>query len=232
MVAVSNRENSVTLLTFTIKKKIGKSLIVTPTLPSHKALRLQGHYLKEPVDKGFPSIVYDEGTVKTKPLPKGPHGDKESKGFKPPTDMELFNHLSLLFSDEELIKESEKDVFEVRDEMDEDIYHTNEEETQSLSPTKNSLNHLTHKILNQTLTLLALYTRLTKDQWEKHKEAAASYADLKSEIKGFHDGAYKVHRGSLKVIQDAVKEDPALNKKFLEATEAYTENSINLTKLL
>nr|GEZ95811.1 hypothetical protein [Tanacetum cinerariifolium] len=37
---------------------------------------------------------------------------------------------------------------------------------------------------------------LTKDQWEKHKEAAASYADLKSEIKGFNDDAYKVYKGT------------------------------------
>nr|GEV77292.1 hypothetical protein [Tanacetum cinerariifolium] len=92
------------------------------------------------------------------------------------------------------------------------------------------------------------------------KEAAASYADLKSEIKGFNDDAYKVYKGtmpafstyekllvkfqawygkdadkilgSLKVIQDAVKEDPALNKKVIEATEAYIKNSTNLTELL
>ncbi|GJV51372.1 hypothetical protein Tco_1447113 [Tanacetum coccineum] len=31
---------------------------------------------------------------------------------------------------------------------------------------------------------------------------------------------------------DAVKDDSALNKKVLEATEAYTQNSTNLTELL
>ncbi|GKB84300.1 hypothetical protein Tco_0956572 [Tanacetum coccineum] len=36
----------------------------------------------------------------------------------------------------------------------------------------------------------------------------------------------------LKVVQEAVKEDPALNKKVLEATEAYTSNSHNITELL
>ncbi|GKD67640.1 hypothetical protein Tco_1321730 [Tanacetum coccineum] len=36
----------------------------------------------------------------------------------------------------------------------------------------------------------------------------------------------------LKAVQDAVKEDPALNKKVLEATEAYTANSNNITELL
>ncbi|GKA78239.1 hypothetical protein Tco_0784776 [Tanacetum coccineum] len=37
---------------------------------------------------------------------------------------------------------------------------------------------------------------------------------------------------TLKAIQDAVKEDPALNKKVIEATEAYTKNSIHLTERL
>ncbi|GJV49548.1 hypothetical protein Tco_1439760 [Tanacetum coccineum] len=39
-------------------------------------------------DKGLPSTVSDEGTVKTTSLPKGPYGDKNSEGFKPPADME------------------------------------------------------------------------------------------------------------------------------------------------
>ncbi|GKA13711.1 hypothetical protein Tco_0693357, partial [Tanacetum coccineum] len=37
---------------------------------------------------GLPFTVSDEGTVKTKPLLEGPHGDKDSNEFKPPADME------------------------------------------------------------------------------------------------------------------------------------------------
>nr|GFB71724.1 hypothetical protein [Tanacetum cinerariifolium] len=37
---------------------------------------------------------------------------------------------------------------------------------------------------------------------------------------------------TLKSIQDAVKEDPVLNKKVIEAIEAYTKNSSHLTELL
>ncbi|GKG60293.1 hypothetical protein Tco_0611894, partial [Tanacetum coccineum] len=33
-------------------------------------------------------------------------------------------------------------------------------------------------------------------------------------------------------VQNAIKEDPALNKKVLEAVDAYTENSTNLTELI
>nr|GEW12250.1 hypothetical protein [Tanacetum cinerariifolium] len=92
----------------------------------------------------------------------------------------------------------EDDVFETRDEIDEDIHHTDEEETQR--------------------------------SMGKHEEAAASYADLKSEIKGFHDAAYKVYKG----IEATFSTYEKLLVKFRAhyATEAYRKNSINLTELL
>ncbi|GKC79052.1 hypothetical protein Tco_1129826 [Tanacetum coccineum] len=37
---------------------------------------------------------------------------------------------------------------------------------------------------------------------------------------------------TLRVVQEAVKDDPALNKKVIKATEAYIKNSTNLTELL
>ncbi|GKD24272.1 hypothetical protein Tco_1230486, partial [Tanacetum coccineum] len=37
---------------------------------------------------------------------------------------------------------------------------------------------------------------------------------------------------TLKVIQNAIKDDPALNKKVIKATKAYTKNSTALTELL
>ncbi|GJU25374.1 hypothetical protein Tco_1163995 [Tanacetum coccineum] len=43
---------------------------------------------KQPIDTGLPSTVSDEGAVKTTPLPKRPHGDKDSEGLKPLADME------------------------------------------------------------------------------------------------------------------------------------------------
>nr|GEZ13655.1 hypothetical protein [Tanacetum cinerariifolium] len=48
----------------------------------------------QPMDKGLPFMVSDEGTVKTTPCPEGPCGDKDSEGLKPPADMEpLTNHV-------------------------------------------------------------------------------------------------------------------------------------------
>ncbi|GKD10654.1 hypothetical protein Tco_1190339 [Tanacetum coccineum] len=119
----------------------------------------------QPADKELPSMIFDECTVKTTPLPEGPHGDKDSDEFKPPPDMEPLTTLvvdpsgtdakyhadqtqparlryrsltkkALLLSDDELMKESEDEVFEAGDEMDEDIHHTYDEETQSPSPNK------------------------------------------------------------------------------------------------
>nr|GEU34094.1 retrovirus-related Pol polyprotein from transposon TNT 1-94 [Tanacetum cinerariifolium] len=42
----------------------------------------------QPVDKGLPSTISDEGSAKTTSLPEGLCGDKDSEGMKPPVDME------------------------------------------------------------------------------------------------------------------------------------------------
>ncbi|GJT48487.1 hypothetical protein Tco_0974644 [Tanacetum coccineum] len=300
-----------------------KTQLVSSGQTAHPKIQRETHnplVNVHPTDKGLPSTVSDEGIGKTKPLPEGSYGYKDSEGFKPPADMEpSTTHVAdlsetdakyqvdqtqstrlrywsltknkgklsyewelgnqplilsttvdvqaILLSDEELMEESEDDVFEAGDEMDEDIHHTNEEETQSPSPNieQPELSHvhettesdsgsscpevlkrydnvlpLTERQLVQYLLKVsqALYNRLTEDQWEKHEEAAASYVDLKSEIEGFHDTAYKYGKdvekilGSLKFIQDAVKEDPILNKKVIKATEVCIKNSTNLTELL
>ncbi|GKF44187.1 hypothetical protein Tco_0130739, partial [Tanacetum coccineum] len=41
-----------------------------------------------PADKGLSFTVSDKGVAKTTPSPKGPRGDKDSEGLKPPADME------------------------------------------------------------------------------------------------------------------------------------------------
>ncbi|GJY70680.1 hypothetical protein Tco_0474383 [Tanacetum coccineum] len=163
-------------------------------------------------------------------------------------------------SDEELIEECEVEVFKAGDDMDEDIHHTDEEETKSPLPNKDQPKSSHAQDTKSDYNSSCPEALKKNDHWEKHEEATASYADLKNEIEGFHDAAYKVHKGteaafntyekllvkfqaqygkdakkilgSLKVIQDAVKEDPALNKKVIKATKAYTKNSTNLTKLL
>ncbi|GKE74105.1 hypothetical protein Tco_1536146 [Tanacetum coccineum] len=82
-------------------------------------------------------------------------------------------------------------------------FHTTEE-AQSPPPKKEHMNLLMpKKLMNLILTHpLVLYDKLTEDKWDKHVEAVASYVDLKN----------------------AVKEDPALNKKVLEATKSSVES--------
>ncbi|GKB57828.1 hypothetical protein Tco_0914014 [Tanacetum coccineum] len=129
---------------------------------------------------------------------------KTSSGVEPDSQTLLLTTTAdvqaLLLSDEDLMKESEDDVFEAEDEMDEDIHHTDEEETQSPSPNKDQpeLSHAqdTESNFNSSYPeALKKYDNILP-LIEIQLEAAASYADLKSEIEGFHDAAYKVHKGT------------------------------------
>ncbi|GJT39053.1 hypothetical protein Tco_0938918 [Tanacetum coccineum] len=288
MIVVNNLETLVSPLLFTRKKKKGKSQTVSKPKPKAQGPEALGSLpqnrkkvltkkttpeaTKTPPTKEVPAKDSDkthEGTRKSQLLPEGKTTDtKDSEGNDQPTSKGLPSTASkdviadaehdvgqtqstgfkvlipnqnkgktsfevesdtqtllltttadvqaLLLSEDELIKESEDDVFEAGDEMDEDT--------------------------------------------QQHEEAAASFANLKSEIERFHDDAYKVHKGneaafnsfeklftklreqankdvekifsSLKEIRDAVKEDHVQNKKVIEATKAYTKNLVNLTKLL
>ncbi|GJU94968.1 retrovirus-related pol polyprotein from transposon TNT 1-94 [Tanacetum coccineum] len=104
------------------------------------------------------------------------------------------------------------------------------------------------------------YMPITERQLEKHEKVAASYADLKWSLEDFINTSFTKYENTdaalmnfqqilnifktdhntclrrilenLKEVQDAVKEDHALNKKVLEAFKSYTNNSTNLTELL
>ncbi|GJZ88727.1 hypothetical protein Tco_0660509 [Tanacetum coccineum] len=170
---------------------------------------------KQPADKGFP-FTFDEGIRKLKPLPKGKATDaKEPQGNIQPASIGSHATHPDEDSDDELKEISDDEVFE---------------------------------------------SRVAEDNWEKHKKATASYADLKMEIARFHAATYKANENTntamrnyekiiaqfkaqnvegisrvlnnLKEVQDAVNEDHTLNKKVLDAAEAYTKNLSNLTELL
>nr|GEW92664.1 hypothetical protein [Tanacetum cinerariifolium] len=100
---------------------------------------------------------------------------------------------ALLLYDDELVEESDSDILEAGDEMDEDIQKTDEEETQSLNPFKDSS---------------------TEVATEKGTEAAFSHYE-KLLIQFSKQTRKNVNQilSSLKEIQDVIKEDTALNKK-------------------
>ncbi|GKD14522.1 hypothetical protein Tco_1198929, partial [Tanacetum coccineum] len=114
--------------------------------------------------------------------------------------------------------------------------HASDSESSSCSETFKPVNNyviVTESVLVRNLQGFSkvIYAQVAEDRWEKYEEAAASYADLKWSIKDFHETTFRNYEKTNEV-QNVVKEDPALNKKVLEAAKAYTKNSTNLTELL
>ncbi|GJU39035.1 hypothetical protein Tco_1191992 [Tanacetum coccineum] len=144
---------------------------------------------------------------------------------------------------EALMEDSEDDL---KDFSDEEVFEAGDEMHMLLK------NHPNFHLLTR------IYDNF--DNWEKHKEAIASYADLRAEIEEFHDEAYRTHANNdadlrnyekiltafktlhlkgidsiltnLNTGQEVIKEDHALNARLLKALEVYIKNSTNLTKLI
>ncbi|GJV00497.1 hypothetical protein Tco_1329767 [Tanacetum coccineum] len=116
---------------------------------------------------------------------------------------------------DELARDSdEEEVFAAGDDMEEDT-QVDEEEHQSPSPNKNQPEP-SHSLTTQ------------------ESDSGSSSPDLKK-FDNIHpvteSQLIKYLKKLLKDIKDAVKDDP-VNKKVIEATEAYTKNSSALTELL
>ncbi|GJW86747.1 hypothetical protein Tco_0162087 [Tanacetum coccineum] len=165
------------------------------------------------VDKGLPSTVSNKGTVKTTPLPKGTLGDKDSKRNKILIDMEPINPI-----------------------------------VADLSGTGAKYQHFYSLRMNWLKKVKMMCLRLEKTWMKKLRlmkknisppntdkpepsppyETQESYSDSSSpELKKYGNILPLTERQL-----DVVKDDVALNKKVIEATEAYTKNSTALTKLL
>ncbi|GJU89662.1 retrovirus-related pol polyprotein from transposon TNT 1-94 [Tanacetum coccineum] len=87
---------------------------------------------------------------------------------------------------------------------------------------------------SKTFKLYDNYMLITKRQLavENTDASLRNYEKIITKFKSDHVIGRNRILTSLKEVQDAVKEDPALNKKVLEATKAYTKNSTSLTELL
>nr|GEW89453.1 hypothetical protein [Tanacetum cinerariifolium] len=196
---------------------------------------------------------------------------------------------ALLLSDDEMVQESdEDDMLKAEEEINEDMLLT-DEEAQSPPPNidkpessyaqnidESDSDSSTPEILKKYDNILplierqlvkylrkvsqVLFTKLTKNSWDKHEEVDVSYADLKWSLEDFihtsfnkynnndaafinfqrlldlfktnHNTSMRRILENLKEVQNVVKEDPALNKKVLEATKGYTKNSTDLTELV
>ncbi|GJW89021.1 hypothetical protein Tco_0164361 [Tanacetum coccineum] len=196
----------------------------------------------QPADKGLPSTAFDEGMVKTTPLPEGPRRDKDSEGLKPPADMELqTNHVidpsgtdaeyqvdenqstrlryHSLTENEGKTSSEESDneeVFAAREEIDEYIPPTDESASDSSSPKLKKYDNI------MPLTERQLTDKLVQSIIDCLDKNSTERAELLKALNRVTE--------TLKVVQEAVKDDLALNKKVIEATEAYINNSTSLVQ--
>ncbi|GJW79796.1 hypothetical protein Tco_0143771 [Tanacetum coccineum] len=165
-------------------------------------------YNSMPADKGLPSTTSNEGTAKTTPRLEGLLGDKDSEGNKTPADMEPIHPT--------VAGPSGSDVraFLLSDdkaqESEEDILGAAKEADED----------------SQTATIQH------QDHTDKLVEATMSSLDKSNTtISDLYKGLNIITK-FLKEINNAVKDDIAINKKISEATETFTKISTNITEVL
>ncbi|GJT36371.1 hypothetical protein Tco_0926790 [Tanacetum coccineum] len=110
---------------------------------------------------------------------------------------------AFLLSDDEMVQESDDDVFEAGEDMDEDT-QADEEKHQSLPPNTNK-------------------SKPSPDQETQESESDSSNPELKK-----YDNILPLNERQLVKY---LRKDHVLNKKVIEATKAYTKNSTHLTEL-
>ncbi|GKE81986.1 hypothetical protein Tco_1551986, partial [Tanacetum coccineum] len=169
--------------------------------------------------------------------------------------LQTFGEIQALLEDseEDLKDESDKEMYEGGEEMGSPESSKAKESDNS----PDASNSESSSSCSETFKPFDNYVPVTERVL--HEEAIASYADLKWSIKDFHATTFQKYKNTdvalknyqkiitqfkfdhveglkriltnLQEVQNVIKEDPALNKKVIEAAEAYTKNSTNLIKL-
>ncbi|GKB13908.1 hypothetical protein Tco_0847831, partial [Tanacetum coccineum] len=158
------------------------------------------------------STVSNKGTAKTTPRLKNPLGYKDSEGNIPPVDIEpiTYSVADLLGSSFEYQLGTKPPTFktftEIQTFLMSDEVIAEEEEVEEILGVGDEMD----------VDPEVLFSRIIKEQYDQHVEVAVSYDDLRAYVK----------------VQEAVKDDPALNRKVIEATKAYTKHFATLTELL
>nr|GEZ96558.1 hypothetical protein [Tanacetum cinerariifolium] len=205
----------------------------------------------QPADKGLPSMTFNKVKAKTTSRPEGPLGDIDSEGNKAPADIEPINPTvadpsrtgaeyqpdlqtlqftavadiqAYLLSEDELNQKSdEEEVFAAGYDIEENT-QADEEEHQSPSPNKDKpkpshtpeTQESDSDSSSPDLKIFDNILSLTERQL------------IKVNLLNALNGVTK----TIKAVQDAVKDDLAINKKVIKATKAYTKNSSALTEQL
>ncbi|GJU60377.1 hypothetical protein Tco_1238143 [Tanacetum coccineum] len=96
----------------------------------------------QPLDRDLTFMTFNEGITKTTPRLKGPRGDKDSRGNKPPADMEPQNPIDADLSrtgakyqedQTQSFRLSEEDIVGAGEEMDDNPQSTEASDTDSLN---------------------------------------------------------------------------------------------------
>ncbi|GJR52195.1 hypothetical protein Tco_1402716 [Tanacetum coccineum] len=205
---------------------------------------------------GLPSTVSDEGAAKTTTLSEGPRGDKDSEGLKPPTDMEPQTNTvadpsgtdAKRYGEDTQADEEEHQSPPPNTDKPEPspAQDTQESDYDSSSPELKKYDNilpLTQRQLHKEAAVSYAGLKASiegyyeenvdhREQTDKLVQATMDRLDKHSTDRAKLLKALNEVIETLKFIHDAVKEDLALNKKVLEATEAYTTHSTNISELL
>nr|GEW76448.1 hypothetical protein [Tanacetum cinerariifolium] len=246
MISVNNQKDLVSPPPLSAKKKKGKSQTMTPTLPksqgpeASKALSKKrkqpnpkktpsetkvsspkpikgSEQSRSPADHGF-SMISNEGMAKTTPHLEGLLGDKDLGGNKLLDDMEPINP-TVVNPSGTGAKYHVDQTHSTRLRY-QSLTKNEESDEEKVFEAREDMDEDTQMVKYLRKVSRVLFNIITQAQWTQHEEVVVSYVDLKAAIE------------ALKDIQNAIKEDPILNKKVLEATKAYTKNSTHLTELL
>ncbi|GJX61571.1 hypothetical protein Tco_0294471 [Tanacetum coccineum] len=192
---------------------------------------------------GSPFTHPDNGTSKTQPLPEGTNiNPKDSRRN---IQLAVKGHPKALVIDQSVSPSPNKD--QSGSSKDKKI-DASDSESSSCFETFNPFDNymlITERQLVRNLQGFSkvLYAQVVEDNFEKHEEAAASYADLKWNIDDFHATTFKQYENTnaalrnyeripnrfrtdhvtglnrtlnnLQELQNVVKDDPTLNKKVL-----------------
>nr|GEZ65517.1 hypothetical protein [Tanacetum cinerariifolium] len=185
------------------KPKKGKSQIVTSTSPKSQDPEASGVLSKKskrPKDITF--MTPDDGTAKTTPRPEGSHGDNDSRGNKPPAYMKQQNPTDLdLLGTGAKYQEDQTQSSRLRNTNPlHPLLHIDSSSDKILKKYDNTLPLIERKLVKYLRKVSRmLFERITKDQWEKHKEETIHYVNLKAFIDDHYNEniAYRDHTDQL-----------------------------------
>nr|GEW03037.1 hypothetical protein [Tanacetum cinerariifolium] len=206
MIAVNNQRDSLSLPPLVAKPKKGKSQTVAPTLPKSQGPKASGALSKK----------------RTKTKSKRPPTKTKESPPKPTEGSEQS------YSDE--AQESDEEVLAIGDDMNEDPQDDKEVITPFLNQDQPAPSHVSLEDVHGPLH------RITKKQWEQHKEATVSYADLKALVDQYYDEKIAHKDQTDKLVEasisslDRIKDDHATKQKINEATETFARISSHVTE--